>query len=138
MIHRYIIEATDEVKGFEKAIEKLDREWGIEELEPCDDTISRQAVDDAIYDYSRACDVDYAQIMEYIEKLPSVTPARNKICYNINTGYDESEEFFCTNCGIQRRGWYGIEHHPDAEDIDYNNYKFNYCPNCGARIKRIE
>ena len=38
------------------------------------DTISRQAVDDAIYDYSRACDVDYAQIMEYIDKLPSVQP----------------------------------------------------------------
>ena len=79
MIHRYIIEATDEVKGFEKAIEKLDREWGIEELEPCDDTISRQAVDDAIYDYSRACDVDYAQIMEYIDKLPSVTPKTDAI-----------------------------------------------------------
>ena len=62
----------------------------------------------------------------------------NKICYNINTGYDESEEFFCTNCGIQLRRWYCVEHHPDAEDIDYNNYEFNYCPNCGARIKRIE
>ena len=44
MIHRYIIEATDEVKGFEKAIEKLDREWGIEELEPCEDAISKQAL----------------------------------------------------------------------------------------------
>lgn len=36
------------------------------------DLISRQAVDDAIYDYSRSCDVNYAQIMEYIDKLPSV------------------------------------------------------------------
>lgn len=32
MIHRYIIEVTDEVKGFDEAIKKLDREWGIEEL----------------------------------------------------------------------------------------------------------
>lgn len=32
MIHRYIIEVTDEVKGFDEAIAKLDREWGIEEL----------------------------------------------------------------------------------------------------------
>ena len=63
----------------------------------------------------------------------------NNICYNINTGYDESEEFFCSNCGIQLRGWYSIEHHPD-DDIEYNKfyYVFNYCPNCGARIKRIE
>ena len=48
MIHRYIIEATDEVKGFEKAIERLDREWGIEELEPCEDAISRAEVHDLL------------------------------------------------------------------------------------------
>ena len=39
-----------------------------------DDLISRQAVDDAIYDYSRSCDVNYAQIMEYIDKIPPVNP----------------------------------------------------------------
>lgn len=44
------------------------------ELKPCEDCISRQAVDDAIYDYSRSCDVNYEQIMEFIDKLPSVTP----------------------------------------------------------------
>lgn len=44
------------------------------EQEPCDDAISRQAVDDAIYEYSRSCDVNYAQIMEFIEKIPPVTP----------------------------------------------------------------
>ena len=44
------------------------------EQEPCDDTISRQAVDDAIYEYSRSCDVNYGQIMEYIDKVPPVTP----------------------------------------------------------------
>lgn len=60
----------------------------------------------------------------------------NNICYNINTGYPESYEFFCSNCGIQLRGWYSIEHHPD--DIEYKDYEFKYCPNCGARIKRIE
>lgn len=48
MIHKYIITATDEVKGFEKAIEKLDREWGIEELEPCEDCISRAEVHDLL------------------------------------------------------------------------------------------
>ena len=39
-----------------------------------EDAISRQAVDEAIYDYSRSCDVNYAQIMEYIDKIPSVNP----------------------------------------------------------------
>jgi hypothetical protein len=36
------------------------------------DLISRQAVDDVMYDYSRSHDVDYAQIMERINELPSV------------------------------------------------------------------
>lgn len=36
------------------------------------DCISRQAVEDAIYDYSRSCDVNYGQIMEYIDKIPPV------------------------------------------------------------------
>jgi hypothetical protein len=42
--------------------------------EQTEDAISRQAVDEAIYDYSRSCDVNYAQIMEYIDKIPSVNP----------------------------------------------------------------
>ncbi len=61
----------------------------------------------------------------------------NDICYNINTGYDESDEFVCSNCGIQLRGWYSIEQYRDG-DIEYNDYEFNFCPNCGAKIKRIE
>lgn len=36
------------------------------------DLISRQAVDDVIYDYSRTVALDYAKIMARINKLPSV------------------------------------------------------------------
>lgn len=53
--------------GYEDASKKF-------RTEPSEDCISRQAVDDAIYDYSRSCDVNYEQIMEFIDKLPSVTP----------------------------------------------------------------
>jgi hypothetical protein len=49
------------------------------EQEPCTDAISRQAVDDAIYEYSRSCDVNYAQIMEFIEKIPPATPQPCKV-----------------------------------------------------------
>ena len=72
-----------------------------------------------------------------MDRLQKVRNKMNDICYNINTGYDESDEFVCSNCGIQLRGWYSIEQYPDG-DIEYNDYKFNFCPNCGARIKRIE
>ena len=61
----------------------------------------------------------------------------NNVCYNINTGYSKSDEFFCSNCGIQLRGWYSIEQDTDG-NIDYGDYEFKYCPNCGAKIKRIE
>ena len=81
------------------------------------------------------------EISKILEKdpckdLPSLTPTHN-VCYNINTGYDESDEFVCSNCGIQLRGWYSIKQYPDG-DIEYNDYEFKFCPNCGARIKRIE
>jgi hypothetical protein len=42
------------------------------------DCISRQAVDDAIYDYSRSCDVNYQQIMEFIDKIPPANPQESK------------------------------------------------------------
>jgi hypothetical protein len=44
----------------------------------CGDAISRQAVDDAIYDYSRSCDVNYQQIMEFIDKIPPANPQESK------------------------------------------------------------
>lgn len=77
MIHRYIIEATDEVKGFEEAIERLDREWGIEELEPCEDAISRQAVLDYIgrlLNQGTGKKKSFEFIQKYVKELPSVTP----------------------------------------------------------------
>ena len=36
------------------------------------DLISRQAVNDVLFDYSSLRAVDYARIMEHIDKLPSV------------------------------------------------------------------
>ena len=80
MIHRYIIEATDEVKGFEEAIERLDREWGIEELERCDDAISRQAVIDTIESWLSCDDYNEAErhimgaMQSVLYDLPPVTP----------------------------------------------------------------
>ena len=71
-----------------------------------------------------------------MDRLQKVRNKMNDICYNINTGYDESDEFVCSNCGIQLRGWYSIEQYPDG-DIEYNDYEFNFCPNCGAKIKEL-
>ena len=80
MIHRYIIEATDEVRGFEEAIEQLDREWGIEELELCEDAISRQAAIDTIESWLSCDDYNEAErhimgaMQSVLYDLPPVTP----------------------------------------------------------------
>lgn len=58
------------------------------------DAISRQAVDDAIYDYSRACDVNYGQIMEYIDKIPSVTPEQNDVLDKIRAEIEQEYSKF--------------------------------------------
>lgn len=123
MIHRYIIEATDEVKGFEEAIERLDREWGIEELEPCEDAISRQAVQDYIAKYLSQYlynDVREAVevIDEYIGELPSVTP-QPKTGHWILT---DDDLVYCSEC---EDSYY-------ARPIDASWY---YCPHCGAKME---
>ena len=82
------------------------------------DLISRQAIDDVIYDYSRSCDVNYAQIMEYIDKIPSVEnkgedrPKGQWIYWS-----DSPFRWECDKCG----GLFKTD--------------FNYCPNCGADMR---
>ncbi len=61
------------------------------------DLISRQAVEDVIYDYSRSHAVDYAQIMERIDKIPSV---ENKgEWFAITQPWADTQIFRCTCCG---------------------------------------
>lgn len=83
------------------------------------DLISRQAVDDAIYDYSRSCDVNYAQIIEYIDKIPSVENKGEWIADVDKWGdvVTTVNGYTCSKCGM------------------FNSDKDNFCPNCGAKMK---
>ena len=93
------------------------------EQEPCDDAISRQAVEEAIYDYSRSCDVNYAQIMEYIDKLPSVNPQPK-------TGHWEwltEDKYRCSNCN-----------HETRVDECMNKPMYDFCPFCGVKMVESE
>lgn len=91
------------------------------------DLISRQAVDDAIYDYSRSCDVNYAQIMEYIDKIPSV---ENKgkwewVQYDYNPKFGD---WRCSECKSVV-----IECTDKKAKGSIPLYK--YCPQCGADMR---
>lgn len=104
--------------ALEKGIEALDQE-------PCDDAISRQAVQDYIAKYLSQYlynDVREAVevIDEYIGELPSVNPQPK-------TGHwipiQESVGIFrykCDKCGR------------------YNRAISDYCPNCGAKMESEE
>ena len=102
------------------------------EQEPCDDTISRQAVQDYIAKYLSQYLYDDVReavevIDEYIGDLPPVNPT--KTGHWINTGLEgEIDEqivraFSCSECGaisIFRIGYKGL-------------INSDLCPNCGAK-----
>jgi hypothetical protein len=122
--------------------------------EPCEDCISRQAVDDAIYDYSRSCDVNYEQIMEFIDKLPPVKPKYTDEeidkAQAVEQAYvDKMVELAVEETKRPKGKW--IFHRPfDGEHkncneciecnqchtwLGYDCYaKTPYCPNCGAEM----
>jgi DNA-directed RNA polymerase subunit RPC12/RpoP len=58
----------------------------------------------------------------------------SKKCHNINKDYDDCDQFVCSNCGIELQDWHQVERDEDDGDITYHEYKFRFCPNCGARI----
>ena len=81
------------------------------------DYISRQAVEDAIYDYSRSCDVNFAQIMERIDKLPSFQPERPTGHWS-HDGSKWKNRWLCSECGYKL--------------IDEQT---RFCPDCGAKME---
>lgn len=100
------------------------------EQEPYGDCISRQAVEDAIYDYSRSCDVNYAQIMEFIDKLPSVT-AQPKMGYWEWLQYDGNPKIGNWHCSECRTIV------PRIPEVD-NTPIYKWCPMCGAKMSKIQ
>lgn len=75
MIRKYIIIADDSIKGFDEEIARLEREWGAEEFEPCEDAVSRQALIDKATSWdAHFTDSEKAVSLTDIMSLPSVTP----------------------------------------------------------------
>ena len=117
MIHRYIIEATDEVKGFEEAIERLDREWGIEEQEPCEDAISRQAVMDCFKKWQPYMATRLWDFEQELSALPSVKSQEPKTGHWTRVTDKTRHLVWECGCGWQQR------------------FYTNFCPDCGAKME---
>lgn len=87
--------------------------------QPCDDAVSRQAVEEIINDIRDCISVEgYCAILERLKKLSPVTPQpkTGHWIWNIEKGYCK-----CSECGI------GMGHK-----------EFDYCPNCGAKMQESE
>ena len=84
--------------------------------EPCDDVVSRQAVNEIVNDIRDYISIEgYLAIIERMKKLPSVMQKSGK-WIGVNPMVDT---LMCSECG---------------ENIISADFKSNYCPNCGARM----
>jgi len=163
MIRRYIIVAEDSLKGFDEAIEKLEREWGAEEIEPCEDAISRQAVIELVEGWwiGHTKEDDLAT---ELRQMPSVQPklaecedaisreaVLNHIC--------ESKECYKEDCKgktyqrcvdlqwvydlpsvtpTKKGGWIHIDNMNNATCSICGikaHASYNFCPICGADMR---
>ena len=101
MTRKYIIVAEDSIKGFDEEIAKLEREWGAEEIEPCEDCISREGINEFInvqltdngeWASSATNEGRWVEekkylygveilegLSEYVNDLPSITPQRQNV-----------------------------------------------------------
>ena len=71
-----------------------------------------------------------------IMRFPSAEPVRHG--KNIGTDYDETDQFVCSECGIELQGWYRVERDEDDGEETYHEYRLRYCPQCGARMDANE
>jgi hypothetical protein len=92
-----------------------------------DDCISRQAVEDAMYDATRAMDLNYGQIMDYIDNLPSVTPIRPKGHW-IKTELPSRDAHECSECGNLAI----------FDECRNEEMLTDFCPNCGAKMEEVK
>lgn len=87
--------------------------------EPCEDCISRQAVDRLVWEYLKKGSDENVAFYEHFLDLPSVTP-QQKVGRWINGDH------ICPCCGENK-----------FKDLDadiWADWQPKYCPNCGAKM----
>ena len=107
------------------------------EQEPCEDAISRQAVDTLVDELARAisderCCISRgrstATIMQDILDLPPVKLQPKTGHWIEENGFDGDTYYDCSECG---ESFCLIDGTP-------TDNLYNYCPNCGAKMQEVE
>ena len=95
------------------------------EQEPCEDTISRQAVKDLFCRICMESNLCYrsketCEDLKLFDKLPPVKPQEKTGHWNL---------FYTTEHGMREDSYF------KCDRCNYESYKeYNFCPNCGARM----
>jgi hypothetical protein len=95
------------------------------EQEPCEDAVSRQAVDRLVWEYLRKPTDENIAFYEHFLELPSVTPQPPKKGHWIEHPHEcginwEYPMYECSEC----HGW-------TKDDSDF-------CPNCGVDMREVK
>lgn len=100
------------------------------EQEPCEDCVSRKAVDHLCFEFLRANSDDNIAFYEHFRDLPSVTPIRKKARWIFTkTNFDRHG---CTvECSFCYKKW------KTYDEIRWEKEN-KYCPNCGAEMESEE
>ena len=113
-MNKSILYKAKEDKDIQKDLRKLKAL----QKEPCDDAVSRQAVNDLYDRYHPRLATHVYEFGEELKALPSVTPKREQGKWiGVNPMVDT---LMCSKCG---------------ENIISEEFKSNYCPNCGAEMR---
>lgn len=107
-------------------------------IEPCEDTISRQAVLD-VWHTSYSDNREENEEIQYKKiafELPSVNPQEPKTGHWVEENINEfSRKVFCSECGCPPP----FEHISNGDVYSANGHgvfnKTKYCPSCGARME---
>ena len=69
-----------------------------------------------------------------IDAQPTIDAEPVRHGKNVGTDYDETDQFVCSECGIEIQGWYRVERDEDDGEETIHEYRFRYCPQCGASV----
>ena len=145
MTRKYIIVADDSLKGFDEGIEDLERKWGAEEIESCNDCISRQALRqklqehhdffiDAYGGFSNLPQNDKSRVDEITNCIamvinePSVTPQPKVGEWLEKEVIDNAiEEWQSARCSVCDK------YHTTPYMYYFSHY--DYCPHCGTKME---
>lgn len=113
------------------------------------DLISRQAVEEIINDIRDCISVEgYCAILERLKKLPPVNPQEPKYCDRNICISNEYNGIGCDECEVTKsqepktghwtHEYRGQSNHICSDCHFESSRRWNYCPNCGARMENEE